>query len=77
MSGKVLYSDSTYPYYAQLKLTLSSWILTQSGPQSGPENGPSTTQNPCFLGFSSTYRLESGARGRNHTFLKYHLIING
>ena len=21
--------------------------------------------------------LESGARGRNHTFLKYHLIIDG
>jgi hypothetical protein len=21
--------------------------------------------------------LKSGARGRNHTFLKYHLIING
>jgi hypothetical protein len=61
-------SPAPCPYYAQLKLTLLRWILTQSGSQGGPENGPNTTQNLCFLGFSSTYWLESGARGRNHTF---------
>lgn len=28
-----------------------------------------------YLGFSSTYWLKGGARGRNHTFSKYHFII--
>jgi hypothetical protein len=39
------------PYYAKLKLTLSSWILTQSGPQSGPKNGPSANKTPVLFGF--------------------------